>query len=386
MRKILILTQPLHLNYGGVLQAYALQSKLREMGHEVVTDRQHNPMRHDKSLDFKYRKHRLLSTIGRFFRGKKPYLSPYYPSLTRYERMMMLGESIFEFVDRYIDTVELFDEDGKIREEEVANYDAFVVGSDQVWRRRYSKVPIENYFLSFVSSPKVKRLAYAASFGIDNVSEYNTNTIEMCSKSLALFDGVSVRESSAVELCQSAFGVEAQHLLDPTMLYTKAHYSSLALEEPIRRNIVTSYILDPNILKDQAVEAVASEFGLEINKLRPKRDYPTIYVEDAKSLSVERWLAGFRDAEFVVTDSFHGMVFSILYEKQFLVIVNGDRGGARFESLAKEFGLERCLVSLDGSKRIERDNIYPRINYRMIRDRLNELRAESLKFLREALA
>lgn len=356
------------------------------MGHEVVTDRCHNPLIGDKSLDFKYRKHRLLSTIGRLFRGKRPFLSPYYPNLTRYERMMTLGESIQQFIDTRMQTVELFDQRGVVRGEITEAFDTFIVGSDQTWRPKYNFVGgVESYFFSFLEERSVRRVAYAASFGLDNLSEFKTGAFKACGRLLQKFDAVSVREESGVALCRDGFGVEAKRVLDPTMLYTKEHYSFLAFDVKIRRGIMHVYMLDETPVKQTLVEMVAKELELTSVALRPKQSYPTLRINDAKLPSVEEWIAGFRDAEFVVTDSFHGMLFSIIFERRFIAIANDERGAERFLSVARLFGLERCVVRSESLEGMNIRELIPNIDYTYIRERLNELRQESIDFLKEAL-
>lgn len=335
--RIAIITLPLHTNYGGILQAYALRKSLVDMGHQCdLIDRECKlvmppawkmPLVHMK---------RMVKNVITFGHG---------PEIFREKRIMeelpVVGSKVLKFTSDFI-SPRVVRRYSDIR---MGEYDAFVVGSDQVWRPIYFGY-IEDAFLKFTAKWNVKRVAYAASFGTD-VLEYTYEQLQSCTDLLKSFDGVSVRESSAVELCDEWFEREnVRHVLDPVMLLDADHYSCLAAgekERPAKGRVLT-YILDESAEKKELAGRVSGWISAGIHDV-------SVYPRDAHRPisermvpSMESWLAAFEDAEFVVTDSFHGCIMSILFHKPFLVYGNTGRGLSRVTSLLAMFGLEDRLV------------------------------------------
>lgn len=333
--RIGILTLPLHTNYGGILQAYALQTVLERMGHEVfVIDTPNYKTSPSIITFFKRIVKRLLGRKVVIFQEKR--FNREYP---------IISQNVQPFIDKYIHRREIsFFSD--ISENE---FDAFVVGSDQVWRAIYFpcmyETTMSNAYLDFAKTWKIKRIAYAASFGTDEW-EYTPTQTKECAKLLQLFDAVSVRELSTVELCRKYFGVEAKHVLDPTMLLTKDDYVKLFDNISISRNNGTllNYILDETPDKQELIEYISHDKRLKsfrVNSLVEDWNAP---IEKRIQPSVEQWLKGFFEAEFVITDSFHACVFSIIFNKPFVVIANKERGIARFKTLLSIFGIEDRII------------------------------------------
>lgn len=336
--KICILTQPLYTNYGGLLQAYALQTVLKNMGHEVMTeDRKTNS---DVTIIDKIKR---TNAIRKLFGLKKIYTA-------HDKELKIIAKNTDKFIKKYINTtLPVYSTEKK--ELSALGFDAYVVGSDQVWRPRYSPY-LQNYFLDFTKGQNVKRIAYAASFGTDEWELTPKQTAE-CSLLLKQFDSVSVREDSGVGLCQRYFGVDAVHLLDPTMLIEKEKYADLVEKEhePHHQGRVMTYFLDRNEIKDKITAEVCKKLGGDYFSVTPKSRYMDVgpdRIEECVYPSVTSWLRGFMDADYVVTDSFHGTVFSIIFNKPFITIANCERGISRFTSILKVFGLEnRLIYSLD---------------------------------------
>lgn len=337
--KICILTQPLHTNYGGLLQAYALQTVLKRMGHDVLTENRNDAKRKLSIID-RIKRIRILRIIT----GKSKYPSP------TFDELQILTRNTGRFVKQYICTTSVAD-NNPVSLSEKYHFDAYVVGSDQVWRPFYSPY-LQHYFLDFIEGQDVKRIAYSASFGTD-VWELTPRQTTECAALLKQFDAVSVREDSAVGLCKKYFGVDAIHLLDPTMLLEKDDYISLAEveNEPHHDGTVMTYFLDRNAMKDVIATEVCRKIGGKHFSVSPKSQYSDVGskgMDDCIFPSVTSWIKGFMDAEYVVTDSFHGTVFSIIFNKPFITIANRERGVSRFTSLLKMFGLEgRLIYSLD---------------------------------------
>lgn len=331
--KIGIITLPLHTNYGGILQAYALQTVLERMGHEVEILEE--PHEYKRASLKRYIRRVLKKCIGK-------------RSIINYEGFMRKWQprvaiDIDEFINTYIHRRIV--KYNTLREGE---YDAFVVGSDQVWRPSYNQ-HLEQAFLNFTENWKnVKRIAYAVSFGVDNWDLTKKQT-EECKRLVQKFDFVSVREDTAVNLCKEHLGIEATHVLDPTLLLSADDYQKLIDGLKISDSpYVFSYLLDESEEKIDILEDISKRLNLPVRKIKLEKDISKIPMSKLKSLtypSIQEWLASFAQADFVVTDSFHGTVFSIIFNKPFVVLPNKGRGVARFESLLKDISLENRIFS-----------------------------------------
>ncbi|HLT41983.1 MAG TPA: polysaccharide pyruvyl transferase family protein, partial [Sphingobacteriaceae bacterium] len=263
-------------------------------------------------------------------------------------------------------------------------FDGYVVGSDQCWRPKYSP-QIANYFLDFASNEQeIKRISYAASFGVSNW-EFNEEDTFLCSKFAQKFNAISVREDSGVNLVKKYLKQEAVHVLDPTMLLDTGDYVRITENEKavLSAGELKVYILDRSLKKGNIVEVLERRLGLRKFEVLPKKRFGIDKydnIEDFIYPGPVQWLQGYRDAKFVITDSFHGTVFSILFNVPFLVIPNSSRGVARFESLLKVFGLEDRLINniddFDTEKVID-----SAIDWEMVNEKLAQERTKAIQFL-----
>lgn len=335
--KVAVVTLPLHTNYGGLLQAFALKKCLNDMGHEATVldleDKMPGPAM--IKAPFVYGRRALT----RLLKGAAA------PEVFRERRfrkeLPVVGVNTNEFIKSYISprVLRSYSQVG------AGEYDAFVVGSDQVWRPRYFP-RVENAFLAFAKGWDVKRVAYAASFGTDDL-EYDPEKLQECADLLSAFNAVSVREESGVRMCSEWFDRDdAVHVLDPVMLLDVKEYISMASSaeaHPAKGKMVT-YILDGSAHKQSVVDFMSRVGGFEVHDVSVNPYDRSVPVEDRVVPSLEQWLAGFADADFVVTDSFHGCVLSILMHKRFVAVGNTSRGLARLQSLTEMFGLDQRLV------------------------------------------
>lgn len=340
--RIGIITQPLHNNYGGLLQNYALQQVLKKLGHDVITlDQKNAPVSHLRIIA-SFIKTFILKLIGKGAKRK------YYFELDDKQKAYISKYTKY-FVDKYIIHTQPMYKTEDFRSYCIHNQiDGLIAGSDQVWR------PVYNYniyrsFFDFAEGLKIKRYSYAASFGVDFWEFTNEQTLK-CKKLLELFDAISVREESGVGLCDTYFGRKAEHVLDPTMLLDKEDYEELVKNEnePTSSGNLFTYILDESEEKANIINKVAKSLDLVPFTVMPKSraNRQTIkQIDDCVFPPVTRWLRAFMDAKFVVCDSFHGAVFSIIFNKPFLVIGNKDRGMSRFNSLLKTFELQNRMIS-----------------------------------------
>lgn len=372
---IAIITLPLHTNYGGLLQAYALKHTLEQQGHKVDVIDLKDKMPAPKGLKAPFIYLRRMASA--LFKGTEVFREKRYA-----RELPVVAANISRFVDEYI-SPRLVKDYGDIKEGE---YDAFVVGSDQVWRPLYFR-NIEDAFLKFAEGWDVKRIAYAASFGTDRL-EYEYMQLEVCGKLLDKFDAVSVREDSAVTMCEEWLDYEdAAHVADPVMLLGSYEIASLAANaenRPAKGKIMT-YILDPSKEKSAAVDFMSRVTAAQVYDASVNPYARELPLSERVVPSLEQWIAGFADADFVITDSFHGCVLSILMHKKFLAVGNSRRGMARLSSLLNVFGLEGRLVhGIDP----EDDGEYflSDIDWEDVDEKLKAFREHSVKFLLDALA
>lgn len=377
--KIAILTQPLHYNYGGVLQNWALQQVLTHLGHEPETIALHySCVRTPKQVFlrtlslFKTVLHKCL-----FVRSERKIHNPF-------GRRYSVGAFTCDdnFISHKIKSSPLlFCHKALLSLVKRRQYDAFLVGSDQVWREEYSP-RIETFFLDFLANNDCrKRIAYAASFGLeqDYISE---EKLPLCKRLLQRFDAVSVREDGGLRIAREEFGrKDAIKVLDPTLLLNSEDY--LRLIKPKDRNCgnayVAAYILDDNKDKHKIVDSVSKARGKDVRTMSASfigRDMPTI----------SQWLANIAFADFVITDSFHGCVFSIIFRKPFIAIGNKLRGLDRFTSLLNEFGLSNRLILNYSDFQKNSASLTSAIDFTAVHNKLGSMRQHSLNFLTNALA
>ncbi|MFK8252338.1 polysaccharide pyruvyl transferase family protein [Ancylobacter terrae] len=395
VQRIGLLTLPLETNYGGILQAVSLYQYLTAAGKEVVFLETHPPESR--------RRRAVLDALAHV---------PFLPSLTRLlakrpegargplarslssgllARLRANAEIVlFErkaalhlpFRHRFItrrsgplsssqalaDAVERF------------KLDALVVGSDQVWRLDYLPPDLrEDFFFRFAPDPAVRKVSYAASFGRGEwlFPEAGPAIAAL----LARFHAVSVREASGVTICADVLGRgDARHVLDPTMLIDTSFFDT-ASAPPLGRTGKTllSYVLDEEPDRPFVSREVHAALG-EGYTVR------SLTLDDGKAaVDVPGWLRAYMDADFVVTDSYHGTVFSILFQKNFIAILNRSRGADRFVSLLGQLGLSDRLV-MDPTPETLHALARTPVDFAPVAARLKELRAQSAAFLHEALA
>lgn len=389
--KILIITQPLRTNYGGILQAYALQKVIGDLGFEVQTDNAFFL----KSISLKKR----LKDVGARFvygylKGNENYKPLIKKQLNRrdYEKV---AKNILPFIEKNIQTIDFFENRVKPKPSNIEKFDIFICGSDQVWRRKYGDV--RRYFFDFLKNTDKKRLSYSASFGTDNLKEYSEKEKKECRELIKNFSAISVREITAIKIIEEEFKQKAVLTLDPTLLLDKEEYLKLInkaekkapLEITEKKKIFT-YILDKSNEKEEVINLLSRRLAMRIENIMPKNNWTTLRSkeinEDAVFPSVEKWLEEISTADFVLTDSFHAVVFAIIFNKQFLCIGNKERGLARFTSLLDLFNLSNRLIynkkDLTG---VLLHDIY-RIDYKQVNQKKEELKEISLNYLTKNLS
>lgn len=268
------------------------------------------------------------------------------------------------------------------------DFDAVIVGSDQVWRVENTSGVGNNFFLDFIKDDNIKKLSYAASFGIDDIN-CSSSQLKEINSLIDDFDAVSVREESGVDICKNKFNISAVRLLDPTILLEKSDYLDLVNEEvKFDNKLLTTYVLDKTNERKKIISEISNKKDLKVNSVNTELqsfDVKNLLLNIDKIVlpSIEQWIKGFIEADFIVTDSFHGTLFSILFNKQFVSIGNKKRGLTRFKTILEIFGLEeRLILSYDDLTDRLLDK---RIDYGKVKEILKNERKKSLYFLSENL-
>ncbi|MFW8592251.1 polysaccharide pyruvyl transferase family protein [Glaciecola sp. 2405UD65-10] len=374
-KNIATLTLPLTNNYGGILQAFALQETLLQLGHETMLINIKSPTHSNLKKRLEHMKQRVRNIIKN---------TPVFePDFTSESDKTYINRHVQQFIDKYIATTKEVSPYFKFDDLNQYKFESFVVGSDQVWRPDYSFY-LANYFFEFLENvPAVKKLSYAASFGVENWKLTEDETSK-CKQLIKSFDAVSVREVAAASLCEKHLATNATMVLDPTLLVPKETYCELvekaSLDKP--KGNLFCYILDRSEENEAFEKDVAKSLNAQAFGVMPRKDLKNLAqhnVEEFVFPPIEEWLNGFIHADFVITDSFHGTVFAILFNKPFLSIGNTKRGLSRFSSLLDNFKLNERLIL--EPKKFEVQKLTDEINWEYVNNRLVQERERSLAFL-----
>ncbi len=367
---VLIKTLPLNQgNYGGVLQAYALQQVLRQLGCDPVTD---SPTE-------------LPSNIGgKIWLLRRALAQGSWDGAVSIKMRRAVNTSLTQFVATNLRVEDVSAQRRRWSNQRRAPYRTIVVGSDQVWRPAYTDVRAN--FLLDETDDRARRVAYAASFGTDSLAEYGEALREQIRPFLARFDMVSVREGSGVDLCRQ-LGADAEVHVDPTLLLDTQHYRAIAVSNDRVHSGIQAMLLDSDEAKEREIDELGVDLGLDIAhfyppELRSRREFRRNFGH-YKAPTVESWLDAIATSSLVVTDSYHVCVFSIIFNVPFLAVGNAARGQARFTSLLKMFGLEARLVQSASN------HGHPSVlteDWQSVNQRRADERLRALAFLREAVA
>ncbi len=370
-----ILTHPPTFNYGGILQAFALQQTLWQKGYTCDT------------IDY-LAKNRIAAR-PRTLRSHISNLLCFLSVLAGNRNKQVPGHIVpwfhIPFKKRSMKRWQLDNMRRKLPQ--LQDDSSFIVGSDQVWRCVYARniesVPF--FFLEFATQEQRRRsIAYAASFGSAEW-EGTAEETEACKQLLQDFKAVSVREHSGVQLCREVFGVEAVQMPDPTLLLEQEDYNQLISQGWTHEHthpFMATYLLDTDEAKTALVQAISMLSGLYPQQLMHQAMAKRL--QDRLPLTISQWLRYIRDSQCVLTDSFHGCVFSIIFNKPFICLGNENRGSARFDSLLGTFGLRDRLVT-----NYDKSTILQLLNTPIDWERVNTIRhseqKRAIEFLEEHL-
>lgn len=227
-------------------------------------------------------------------------------------------------------------------------FDTFIVGSDQMWHHDLHEPWGRVCYLDHVYNHK-KKIAYATSFGREYWNGTQTEKEETAFH-LKDFDHISVRETSGVAICSDCFNVEADWVLDPVFLCPTEQFEAIAEKSDMQtgESYIGVYMLDITPEKQRLLDKVQMSLGLGVNVISDAFKNGALGecdLEVKRDAFIEDWLKNIVQSDFVVTDSFHGMCFAIIFRKPFIAISNKARGVVRFNDLLKTINLTQRLVS-----------------------------------------
>ncbi|MFN9645258.1 MAG: polysaccharide pyruvyl transferase family protein [Cyanobacteriota bacterium] len=381
------------INYGAVLQAYALQRKIRELGHEPTLINYHKqfPGRRvnlynaiDEGLlrlrsgDFQDLARKYNNYKGKLFSSGLPKQAASDVKASNVEvKPSVVEEKFREFLSLIPTTSESYDRTSIFSSP--PKFDAYVTGSDQVWNYRRSN-DLDAFLLRFAPEAGIK-IAYAASFGVDSIPFFLRGSYK---SGLKRFQHISVREDSGVQLVKSIAGRSAQHVVDPTLLLEANHWSNLMRDTgtPPRYILVYSLTISKNLIDNARL--IAQRLGAEIvwlGAFYSETTPPDITI--IPPTGPREFLSLIHHALYVLTDSFHGTAFSLTFNIPFLYI--GDRYNkqiSRARSLLKILGLDDRLQD---DMPLSNELISKPLDYSSVNRELAERRRSSLYFLQNAL-
>lgn len=344
------------INYGGVLQALALQRIVSEQNIEAEIIDYYAP-----SIENLYRPSfaRRFSLIN---------IKRTISTILRNGNLSFNNRGFADFREKYLKTSARKYHNSKELKE--SKYDFYITGSDQVWSPTCAGFD-KNYFLSFVDDGK-KKNSYAASFGVGEISEELIPTYDNL---LRDFENISVRETDGAEIIKKILDKNVPVLLDPTLLLTKAQWSEYTenISPSNEKYILLYMIAEDKDLINKAIE-FSQKTGLKVYYIND-RFYKATGVKNIRKVSPDKWLKLFMDSEYVFTNSFHGVAFSVNFEKKFVV--------AKLKINAKvNSRINNILALLHLEDRMSVDLAEREIDYESVNKILSEERKKSLLYLK----
>lgn len=265
---------------------------------------------------------------------------------------------------------------------------AFISGSDQLFNPTLWPYSGPQYFLNFASSNN-KIISYASSFGNDFYDKQNLKVL--MGYWLRRFDALSVRESYGVDIFRDVFGLDVKKVLDPVFLCDVKEYEKLAEQsgKQKKNDYMLSFFLDPNEAKKNSILFLSQKLNLPYVNLLHATDFENnitkLGLDNCKpNIDIEEWLFYYKNADFVITDSFHGTCFAIIFRKKFISVANFQRGANRFISLLDEVGLRDRLV-MDLGEIENRPDLFDDIDYDKVYTSLTPKIHDSYKWLESAI-
>lgn len=364
MKKIGILTYHSGYNYGASLQAYALQKVIKNLNYEVeIINFEKDDFIASREMITKHPK-RIKEIVKIMTR------IPYRSSLKKRQQLF----------DDYTQKTLLVTKPLKVEQEVIdiaEQYDVIVCGSDQIWNVSGLDPVSENmiFFLNF--EKKQKRVAYAASFGT-KIEESIFREKEFLPW-IKRFDYISVREENAKKYLEDR-GIKCEISLDPTILLDKDDYNCICDERIVKEPYILMFGWNTNHDLIKAAKKASKYFQLPIYNIVPPPRGMTKGVKRKLDIGPKQFLSMIKYANFIVTNSFHGTVFSTIYEKPFVSVIS-EKPDERMKSVLDQLGLEHRLCKVEDID----FSIIKESDYKDVKRKKTVLREKSLKYIEFAL-
>ena len=353
MRTVYLLTFHGSVNYGAVLQAFALHKAIMDTGAPCsVID--YNRKTH----------HRNYLTIP------KTSLKGFVYQCLQYPKKWKLHRKFDRFTTSKMRLTKTFNGYPAISKTDFESDAAFVVGSDQIWNCQMTN-DNTHYYLDFTESKN--KYSYAASLGVSDIADWKNK--ETLGSLLREFRAISVREESAADILQQEFGLSSTVVCDPTFLLTEEQWAPI-IPNINRKPYVLLFMFSRNETVIRAAKELAAAHQLQLINI----PYMLKHISGAKNvgnLSPEEFLAYIKNASYVFTDSFHGFALSLNFNKQVWVALSNTKRNSRILDLANRYGIAHRIVTDTVSK--------TDIDYVAVNEKIDADRQHSLNFLQEIL-
>lgn len=363
MKKILILTRHAYPNYGSILQAHALQDILKKEGYKAAIIDYQNRSEQGWRLGISSLKN---SRMNNNILKKSLYL------LIQIPNFYIMNRFFSKFRKRLLEVTKEFNSVSELEKENL-QADIFCTGSDQVWNTINQKLdPV--YFWDFkTNNENSKIVSYSSSLGNDKITKNINGQIK---KLLKPFDYISVRERSGKRIIRN-MGYEVKCTVDPVMLEPVNYWNNFANMEIKEKNYILVYQLHDNILFKNCLDKIVQDNrNCSVIRVTPDFKYLKFRNKTKILLSPEKFLSYFKNAKYVITDSFHGSVFSLIYNVPFIDILP-PKNDARNRDLLALFDLEERIVSSMEQTEI----LHRNIDFISVNKKLENLRIESHSIL-----
>lgn len=366
--KVGIITRHAICNYGSILQSYATEKVINNLGYEATII---NYIREDEKIE------NIMDTYvnTNIFFSKNIFMRNLY-KIMQGKNIRKMEEEFKYFRKKYLNMTEECNNNEELKNK-VQDIDIFCTGSDQVWGKIGNDEFDKNYFLEFAPRDK-KCITYAASFGKNKISNNLTQNIKNLTDK---YKKILVREKSAVEYLRQNGIHNVELVLDPTLLLDKGQWEKFAEKE---NKLKKPYILIYQLHHDKKFEKYVKNVEKKLN-IPVYRVNPSIYfaLKPGKFIYLPtpaEFLGLIKEAECILTDSFHGTVFSILFNKKFVDFIPNVTG-TRITSLLSTLGLEDRIINDENNM----DIIKNEVDYFKVNNILEKERLKSQGLLREVL-
>ena len=328
--KIDVITRHFIINYGSLLQAIATQEVIKKLGYEC------------EIIDYIPENENYRNIDKTIKKNKKYYnknlLKKYFYLLLRKPESYISGIKFEKQRKKYLNLSRLYRNLNELSES-MPKADVYLTGSDQVWGPRADGKYDEAYFLSFVNS-KNKKISYAASFGRKKIDEKYMHNLQFFLKQ---YKYISVREESACSILEKN-NIKATRVLDPTLLLDKEYWSQYFEKTKQKRKYILIYQIHNNPLLGWYAKQVAKYYKLELVRISPMLHQIFRQGKFIFCPSIGQFLSYINDAECVITDSFHGTVFSINFQKKFVEILP-EITSTRSQDILKQLNLTNRILT-----------------------------------------